>query len=73
MFNSNRYVSRGVINEIPIEIQLFMWNLIELMPVEEKDYLQIFNLSPKNNYGVNIQQIIHHQEQPEYRKIHIYN
>ena len=59
--NKPRYLTRGVDAEIPVEIQAFLWSAIDHMP-EEKDYLQVFNLS-----GANGLQIIRHTaEQPEF-------
>ena len=43
MFNSDRYLTRGVQAEIPFELQLFMWYLVSNLP-EPKDYLQVFRL-----------------------------
>ena len=63
MFNFNRYITKGVQAEIPPELQLFMWELIDHMP-SPKDYLQVFKLSI--NRGK--QHISHESEQPEYHK-----
>ena len=62
MFNNNRYLTKGVQLEIPLELQLFMWDCIDNMP-EPKDYLQVFNLSAA---GV-LQRISHSSEEPEYK------
>jgi len=61
MFNNQRYLTKGVQSEIPIELQLFMWECINRMP-EECDYFQVFRL--ENIDG--IQKITHFSEQPEY-------
>jgi len=61
-----RYLTRGVDNEIPLEIQLFLWNAIDHMP-EPKDYLQVFRLSNVNG----LQVIEHTAEQPEYKMQYI--
>ena len=63
MFDNQRYVTRGVCEEIPFEFQLFMWECVDRMH-EPKDYLQVFRLS--NIDG--IQRIQHTSEQPEYKK-----
>ena len=61
-----RYLTRGVDETIPVELQLFMWEAIDHMP-EPKDYLQVFELSVENCL-----QIIHHtSEQPEYEMTYI--
>ena len=56
-----RYLTRGVDETIPVELQLFMWQAIDHMP-EPKDYLQIFTLSVENA----LQSIHHKSEQLEY-------
>lgn len=63
MFSNNRYLTKGVQSEIPIELQIFMWECINRMPVE-KDYLQVFRLSSDGK----LQEVIHSQEQPEYQR-----
>lgn len=61
-----RYLTRGVDSEIPLEIQIFMWEVIDRMP-EPKDYLQVFRLTEQNGL-----QVIHHtSEQPEYGMTYI--
>lgn len=61
-----RYLTRGVDSEIPLEIQIFMWEAIDKMP-EPKDYLQVFRLTEQNGL-----QVIHHtSEQPEYSMTYI--
>ena len=43
MFQNNRYITRGVDAEIPIELQLLMWESLNDIP-ELKDYFQVFRL-----------------------------
>ena len=62
MFNNNRYLTRGVQAEIPLELQLFMWECIDNLP-EPKDYLQVFSLEA---FG-EMQRITHTSEEPEYK------
>jgi hypothetical protein len=64
--NKPRYLTRGVDAEIPLEIQLFLWEAIDNMP-EPKDYLQIFELTKVND----MQCILHKSEQPEYSMTYI--
>lgn len=67
LFTNKRYITRGIANKIPDEIQLKMWIMIEKLRISgtlEMDYLQVFQL--RNEKGN--QKIIHSQEQPEYRK-----
>lgn len=64
--SKKRYLTRGVDSEIPLEIQIFMWERIDRMP-EPKDYLQVFRLTEQNGL-----QVIHHtSEQPEYSMTYI--
>lgn len=63
MFNNQRYLTKGVQAEIPLVLQLFMWECIDRIP-EPKDYFQVFRL--ENSGG--LQKITHFSEQPEYHK-----
>ena len=63
MFHNSRYLTKGVQAEIPFELQIFMWGCIDSLP-QERDYLQVFELSADGN----MQKIIHHTEQPEHRQ-----
>lgn len=60
---TNRYITKGVQLEIPIVLQLFIWDCINAVP-EPKDYLQVFRFSVSNGK----QKIIHEQEQPEFKR-----
>ena len=62
MIETNRYLTCGVDNTIPLELQLFMWDCVDRLP-EPKDYLQVFELKPSGS----MQSIIHTSEQPKYR------
>ena len=62
MFSNQRYITRGVIAEIPLELQLFMWECIDRLS-ENCDYFQVFKFENLNS----IQRITHFSEQPEYR------
>lgn len=64
--NKGRYLTRGVDAEIPIDIQIFMWEAVDNMP-EPKDYLQVFNLSVENG----LQVIKHTSEQPKFEMTYI--
>ena len=61
MFSNQRYITRGVIAEIPLELQIFMWECIDRLP-ENRDYFQVFELESLDG----IQRIHHFSEQPEY-------
>lgn len=62
MFNNQRYITRGIDAEIPLWLQIFMWEAVSFIP--EPDYLQIFKLEP---FGM-MQRITHEQEQPLFRR-----
>lgn len=64
MFNSDRYLTRGVQATIPFDLQMFMWFLVTILP-EPKDYLQVFRLSVSDN---GTQRIVHEQEELQYHK-----
>ena len=61
----NRYVTRGVNDEVDIRLQLIMWSMIDKLNDEgnvELDYLQVFKLRKEGNKIV----INQSQEVPEY-------
>ena len=66
MFNKdNRYVTRGVNEEVDIRLQLIMWSMIDKLKEEgnvELDYLQVFKIRKEENKIV----ISQSQEVPEY-------
>ena len=62
---NNRYVTRGVNEEVDIRLQLIMWNMIDKLKDEgnvELDYLQVFKIRKEENKIV----INQSQEVPEY-------
>ena len=63
MFENQKFITRGVLCNIPVELADLMWHMVLTMEVEEKDYLQVFQLT-KTPAG---QHIVHEQEQPPYR------
>ena len=61
----NRYVTRGVNDEIDIRLQLIMWSMIDKLKDEgnvELDYLQVFRIRKEGKKIV----ISKSQEVPEY-------
>ena len=62
MFKNNRYLTKGVQAEIPLELQLFMWDCIDRLP-DSADYLQVFKLE---SFG-EMQRITHTSENPEFK------
>lgn len=67
MFDNARYLTRGVEAEIPLALQLVLWQMIDGLPVQ-KDYLQVFRLESMTAQGRALQKITHTQEQPPYKK-----
>lgn len=66
MFEGDKYMTRGVNESIPTELQLFIWEAIANMPAS-KDYFQVFDLKIEDSM-----QVIHHySEQPEYDKTYV--
>ena len=61
----NRYVTRGVNEEVDIRLQLIMWSMIDKLKDEESvelDYLQVFKIRKEGEKIV----INQSQEVPEY-------
>jgi len=70
MFKNERYMTKGISNDLPLEISIFLWTLIdELKGKVQLDYLQVFKLKSEP-YGDHKFKIIvtHSQEVPVYRK-----
>ena len=63
MFQNERFCTCGVIEEVPIVLQCMMWNMVDTMEVESKDYFQVFELSEYDG----MQKIVQSQEMPEYK------
>ena len=61
MFDNNRYLTCGVDNAIPMELQLFLWNCVDGLP-EPRDHLQVFDLKQVGS----LQRITHRSEEPEH-------
>ncbi len=69
MFNkNNRYVTKGIQLEIPLELQLFLWNCIDTLKDQgqELDYLQVFEIITERADDILFRKIEHRQEVPEY-------
>lgn len=60
----NRYITQGIASDIPLWLQNLLWFLRDSMQVEQKDYLQVFDLT-RTDTG---QHIVHRQEQPPYER-----
>lgn len=66
MFKSknNRYITRGVNDEVDIRLQLLMWSMIDNLNEKgtvEVDYLQVFKVRKEGAFIV----IEHYQEVPQ--------
>lgn len=65
MFNGEKYITRGIYENVDVRLQLMLWEMIEILRSKyiELDYLQIFNISNRNGKII----IEHSQEVPEYK------
>ena len=61
-FESSRYSTSEIAADLPLDLQLLLWGLIDQLKTE-RDYLQVFDLS-LTDQG---QRIVHSQEQPPYQ------
>ena len=66
MFDNNRYLTCGIDSKIPLDLQLFMWECVDQLPLK-RDYLQDFELQQVGT----MQSITHRSEEPEYRKVYL--
>lgn len=62
MFKNFKYLTRGGQYTLPAWLVLLLWNLIDRIPDDKRDYLQVFQLT-RTAAG---QHIAHSQEQPPY-------
>ena len=70
-----RYISRGVSEHIPKEIQIFLWKMLDIQRETTKpDYLQVFRLETIENSedGTLVQVITHSQERPNYERTYYF-
>ncbi|WP_379156137.1 DUF960 family protein [Paenibacillus sp. sgz5001063] len=74
IFDSQRYVTRGVNNELNPELQLLLWVLLDeqIQSNVQMDYLQVFDLTTENEGSHMVQKIFHSQEQPKRIKSNSY-
>lgn len=71
MFNNPRYMTKAISEQLPLGLQIILWNLIDELrkTPQQLDYLQIFTLSEgRNSDGTTYQQIVHAQEVPSYQR-----
>lgn len=69
MFNNERYVTAGVNSKVDVKLQILIWKLIDELE-GEKDYLQVFEMSPIGTIDCPILKIIHRQEEPVYTRVY---
>lgn len=62
MFRTPKYLTRGIQCTLPAWLVILLWHLIDRIPNEQRDYLQVFRLT-RTDTG---QHIAHSQEQPPY-------
>lgn len=62
MFQNPKYLTRGIQCSLPAWLVLLLWSLIDRIPDEQRDYLQVFRLT-RAGTG---QHIAHSQEPPPY-------
>ena len=63
MFTNSRYLTKGISSELPLNLQILLWSMIDTLLIE-KDYLQIFNIKIVRG---NLVEITHSQEKPSYK------
>lgn len=62
MFQNPKYLTHGVQCTLPAWLVLLLWSLIDRIPDDSRDYLQVFRLQKT----AASQHIAHSQEQPPY-------
>lgn len=73
MFDNARYATSGLSKSISKPVQQLLWDMIDKMEVDKKDYLQVFKLEIEiSKDNLPLLKITHTQEAPEYEKIHYY-
>ncbi|AKA70871.1 DUF960 domain-containing protein [Clostridium scatologenes] len=70
MFDNDKFITKGIQEEIPLELQLFLWNCIDTLKEQgqELDYLQSFELTKERSDDIFFQKIEHRQGVSEYSK-----
>ncbi|MFS0567532.1 DUF960 family protein [Brevibacillus invocatus] len=71
MFSTDRYVTRGVNEVVPIELQRMLWSILERRQErgDQLDHLQIFELSSEWVDGEPLQKVVNQQEQPFHEEV----
>ena len=66
MFDNSRYLTKGINEEVPLNLQILLWSMIDSTLIK-KDYLQVFKINIINK-NANLVEITHTQEHPEHKK-----
>ena len=62
--NINRYITRGINESIPLDLQILLWNMVKERDNQpHTDYLHILDYKKMRIYS----SITHEQEQPAYK------
>ena len=72
MFQGKRLVTKGIAETIPLEVQMFLWSLLDDLIAKravELDYLQVFKLSGEKGK----QKIVHSQEMSDYQAAYYFD
>ncbi|MDH4619995.1 DUF960 family protein [Brevibacillus sp. AY1] len=71
MFSSDRYVTRGVNEVVPFELQLLLWSILVKRQErgDQLDYLQVFELSAEWVDEEPVQKVLNRQEQPFHEEV----
>jgi hypothetical protein len=66
VFTSKRYATRGIADDVGLDIQLMLWSMIDKRKENgiEVDYLQVFELSIDRKDNIFVQKVVHRQECP---------
>lgn len=62
MFQNPKYLTHGIQCTSSAWLVILLWSLIDRIPNDKRDYLQLFRLTRANGN----QHIVHTQEQPPY-------
>ena len=67
-FDSQKYITKGISENLPTTIQLFLFTCVEIMndkTTGQLDYLQVFKLDTVGEGDTRMLHIRHEQEQPD--------
>lgn len=74
-FNNPRYITKGISNQIPLNIQVALWSMVDNLSTNNisLDYLQVFTLTTVVKNNKTTLTIKHSQEVPSYEKEYTIN